>query len=482
MRVLFVFQDLGRVRYFESALEELAARGHTLQLVVERLREKIPGQRLFVDDLCARYPGVTLEAGPRDDPADEQRRVLAQRLRLALDHLHYLQPRFDDAPGFRARAERDAPQRLARLSRNPLLRPFVRAGVRSLERSLPAPRTLVHLLEDRRPDLVLVTPLIWFGSPQVEWIRAARELGIRAGGCLFSWDNLTSKGALREPPDFLTVWNEPQREEAAGLHGMPRDRIDVTGAQNWDHWFSWQPTRTREELCTELGLPVDRKLVLYVESSGFVGGERELAERWLASLREGGGPLSRNAGVIFRPHPQVVHERRVAEMKPGDGAAVWPAGGAVPLDEPSRRDYFDSLHHADAVVGVNTSSFIEASILRRPILSLTLPDRHAAHLDTVHFHHLLPESDGPLRTAASLGEHLAQLEQELADPAPAGERADAFVARFVRPFGRDAAAAPRFADAVEREASGPAVARSTPRRPLLSPLVLRLAATEEGAR
>ncbi len=50
---------------------------------------------------------------------------------------------------------------------------------------------------------------------------------------------------------------------------------------------------------------------------------------------------------------------------------VWPRGGAVPVDDERKRDYFDSLYHGDVVVGVNTSGFIEAGIVGRRTLAIT---------------------------------------------------------------------------------------------------------------
>jgi hypothetical protein len=51
------------------------------------------------------------------------------------------------------------------------------------------------------------------------------------------------------------VWNETQRREAVDVHKVPKDRVFVTGAQCFDHWFDRKPSRTQQELCVRLGLP-----------------------------------------------------------------------------------------------------------------------------------------------------------------------------------------------------------------------------------
>ena len=43
------------------------------------------------------------------------------------------------------------------------------------------------------------------------------------------------------------------------------------------------------------------------------------------------------------------------------------------MSDRSKADYFDSVAHADAVVGVNTSALIESAIVDRPALAFPAP-------------------------------------------------------------------------------------------------------------
>lgn len=449
--ILFVAPDPGRVRYFEPVLELLAARGHTIHVAIERYRARIAGQFDFLESFAERYPSVSF--GPvhkRDkDHWEDKRRAL----RSTLEWLHYERPIFDASPDFRARAESAAPERIVRA-----LKPFMRLAsvrevtdraVRRLERDLPHSAHAERFIAEHGPDLVMVTPLVWFGASQTDWIRAAQALGVRTIGCMFSWDNLTSKGRLLSEPDVVTVWNAAQRHEASVVHGLNPHRAEITGAQNWDHWFDWSPSRSREELCAEIGLRADRPYVLYLESSGYVGGEAAFVGEWVDALRASGNPLLADVPVLVRPHPQVVDDvwdrERVTERR---DTAVWPRAGEVPLDRRTRSNFFDSLYHSAAVVGVNTSAFIEAAIVGRPCLTLTLPRFRKGQTSTVHFHHLRRQNGGPLLEAADIETHLAQLAESLAQPLP-DRSAEPFIDAFVRPLGRDVAAAPRLVAAVE---------------------------------
>jgi hypothetical protein len=47
-------------------------------------------------------------------------------------------------------------------------------------------------------------------------------------------------------PDKVIVWNATQRDEAERFHGIPAERVVVTGAQCFDQWCD----RTRHAIAT----------------------------------------------------------------------------------------------------------------------------------------------------------------------------------------------------------------------------------------
>jgi hypothetical protein len=158
---------------------------------------------------------------------------------------------------------------------------------------------------------------------------------------------------------------------------------------------------------------------------------------------------------------------------------VFPRAGHAPTDEESKADYFDSIHHSRAVVGLNTSAMIEAAIVGRPVLTVLDPEYERVQQGTLHFRYLLEVGGGLLTVARTLDEHAAQLERAIVDGDDGRSRR--FVAEFVRPHGLDVVATPLFVDEVERFAAGSAPApQRTPAplralRPLLAPLATRAA-------
>jgi hypothetical protein len=129
----------------------------------------------------------------------------------------------------------------------------------------------------------------------------------------------------------------------------------------------------------------------------------------------------------------------------------WPKKHAYATTEQAIADFYDSIAHSAAVVGINTTAMIEAAIVGKPVLTVLEPK--FAQEGTLHFHHLLEENGGFLHTASSLEEHLGQLARVLDEGERGAERRRRFVEAFVRPRGLDRPATPIFADEVEHLAS-----------------------------
>jgi hypothetical protein len=456
MRILFIARHYSYLRLFESAVDALAARGHEVVLAADR--EETLGGRQMVERIADRYPNVRLADVPgRHAGAWTE---LARRLRLGLDYLRFLDGRYVNAPHLARRSRDRAPRLIVRLVESApgvprVSRRIVARLLRWLERGLPIASESEAFLREQSPDVVLITPLVDIGSPQLDHLAAAKALGLRTVLPVGSWDHLSSKALLRSFPDRLTVWNEPQRREAVDLHGVPADRVVVTGAQCYDQWFDRQPSTSYEAFCAKVGLRADRPFILYVVSSLFRGtaDEPAFAEQWIRSVRSSADPRLRDIGILVRPHPARLDEWKSTDLSVYRNVAFW---GAHPVSREAKDDYFDSMYYSSAVVGVNTSAFIEAAVVGKPVFTVLLPEISEANQEgTLHFHYLLQVGGGLLRTARSFDEHVAQLADGLAGPGGGDPKAARFVDGFVRPFGRDQAATPRFVDAIEQAGTLP---------------------------
>jgi hypothetical protein len=451
------------LRLFESAIAELAERGHRLHLSADR-EEELGGAGL-VERLAAKYPNVTVgwtPGRPSGAWAD-----IGRKLRLGIDYLRFLDPQYDNAPKLRSRSAERTPRVVRTLASLPFFKGA--SGRRALsgllqvfEQAIPRSRDLDDFYRAQAPDLVLITPLVDLGSPQIDHYMSARALGLRTVLCVGSWDHLSSKSLLRAAPELVTVWNDIQRQEAITMHRVPPDRIVVTGAQCYDQWFGRRPSRSREEFCEHAGLDPSRPFILYVCSSLFKNTAHEamFVERWLQHVRGSADPLLQEAGILIRPHPRRLDEWSQVDLTEFKNVTLF---GSHPVDPASKNDYFDSLYYAAAVVGLNTSAFLEAAVAGKPVLSVLLPEISRENQEgTIHFHYLLEAGGGLLIAARSLDEHVSQLAAALTDPRPGAERARRFTEAFIRPRGLDQPSTPRFATAIEEAGMRPAPAKVGP--------------------
>ena len=135
-----------------------------------------------------------------------------------------------------------------------------------------------EFIAERTADVLLITPLIELGSPQLDYMRAARAHGIRSALCVWSWDHLSSKALIRVVPDTVIVWNEMQRDEAERFHGIPRRPRASSPARSASTNGSIGRRRaTVTTFCRRVGSAARRPFVLYVCSALFKGSPSEAA-------------------------------------------------------------------------------------------------------------------------------------------------------------------------------------------------------------
>jgi hypothetical protein len=348
----------------------------------------------------------------------------------------------------------------------------------AVERAIPTCGRIDAYLRERRPDAVLVTPLIEFASSQVEYVKSARRAGIPSGGAVASWDNLTGKGLIRVLPDRVFVWNDIQVAEAEEMHGVPRGAAIATGAAKFDEWFERRPRWTRETLAARAGLDPARPYVLYVCSSAFIApDEVAFVREWVGGLRADERPALRELGVLVRPHPQNAGQWAEADLSGVANVAVWPRAGAQPDAGEARAEFFDSLAHSAAVVGINTSALLEAAILGRSVLVPLVPQFAGTQRGTLHFRYLLHENGGFLHVASTLDKHADQLAGALERGGDHAEQTRRFVESFLRPHGLAKPAAPILAGEIEQLA----LVQPEPPRRTAGSLVLRAGLTPFAA-
>lgn len=457
-RILVCIFSWYYLRHIRPALEVLADRGHRLHIV--SLIDDGPDFRCSLEELADHHASITYQIGPeRNDEWAERALVLRQ----TQCWLQSQEPRFDQACGYgdTRRLQGRQPVLLEKpfFSRS-LGRELAWRVLHRLDRALPRVAAVDAVFTEFKPDVMVITPLIDRIGAMWDYMYSAHAHGIRTVFPVHSWDNLSSKARLNTIPDRVLVWNEIQREEAREFHRVPSRRIVITGAQGFDEFFAMKPTMTREVFRAQLGLRPDRPILLYVcsailkrhmarEIATTIRPELAYFSHWIKELRSASDPRIREANVVIRPHPKREdHWDEVDLSQWGANVVVHPQRGHLPNNQSSKEIFFDSLYHADVVMGLNTSAMIEAGIVGRPVMTVLDDDYRGGQEDMQHFQYLLKVGGGLLVRTRSWSEHIDQLRDLLDRPEEAERQARQFAENFVRPLGLDRSAAPIVADQV----------------------------------
>ena len=369
--------------------------------------------------------------------------------RAMRDALRFERPPLRDFEAIRDRALRHLADLLPGTSLEEIESAFAQhprewdATLARLDGLVPPSPHVSTFIREQELDVALTISRLSFASSDSGVVRAAQALGVPTGYVVWSWDNLSSKGLLHEPPDRLFVWNELQAREAAELHGIDPETVAITGAPCFDDFFELRSSSPRDELLRSAGLDPKQRTVLYLGSSAFIAPEEPVfVDRWLAALRNHPDPMLREANVLLRPHPRTGADPPWDRWEPPDRRVARVESGR------DLQPLYDQLAAADAVVALNTSAELEAAIVDRPVLTVDAGGVAPGQSGTLHFAYLLNGAGGYVDHGSTLEEHLGQLHRAVAEDPHADVRR-AFVGSFLRPHGVDRPASAVLADAIE---------------------------------
>jgi hypothetical protein len=462
MKVMIAFRHAGFARHFIQLIEKMAKEGDEVHLAVFNSSMGPKGEGYMYDSILRNF-------------ANEYTNIhylhLTKRhvqcfwtpvsfmLRGFIDYYRYLDKHYDDYQGKHLQARSEKYIRGFTLILTKYLLPwrFLRLFGRNffrwmynllsfLDSRLPVSSKLKLAMLDRDLDLVLVSPMVNYGCPTNEVIKAANMLGINNGLLVASWDNLTNKGLIKCQPQKVYLWNKYQKEEAVTLHLVNPESVEVMGAPTFDDWFSKKPLNTKVEFQQSVGLNEENPYILYLCSSKSIAPkERLFFEEWIANLRKLDDKFFQEVGVLVRPHPKNEEQWQDFDESQYENVVIYPRNREINIGLAKTKDvFYESMLYSDIVVGINTTAMIEAGILEKPVFTIVPQnDRFGIHegtYGTLHFNYLRNAGDGGLiQYSETYDDHLNQLEEffRLNDKQRAGqiEKIKNYIKEFVRPNG-----------------------------------------------
>jgi hypothetical protein len=117
-----------------------------------------------------------------------------------------------------------------------------------------------HILERENVDLVFNAHQRDVKSLPI--VRAARNLGLKTGNFVYSWDNLP-KGRMTVYADAYLVWSPYMKAEMALYYpDISPDRVMITGTPQFEFYHTLQAT-SRIEFAKKHGLNPNKRWILY---------------------------------------------------------------------------------------------------------------------------------------------------------------------------------------------------------------------------
>lgn len=446
MKVVFVIDNPAVARSFETTFRALCKRGHRLTVLYGNY------DKPHTVDRALKACQAELSNFTAEPMRGRSQWLRLSNVREIIDYANYLRPQHP-TPWESRRWRRQIifkpiskMLKYSKLANRLLANRYIFQWFKWVEGRIPPDPAILSWLEAQRPDVVVASPYIVPRTGEIEYVQAAQAYDIPTVVIVLSWDNLTTKGTFHNIPDAILVWNDVLVKEATAFHDVPRDKLLITGAPVFDFWFDMQPTMDYASFCNEVGFSADQAFVLYLCSSKYISGdETSFVKEFAKGLRSDGN--THNIKVLVRPHPL---NSEIWEDVEDESIAVWPRS-AFWVDTPqAKQDYYHSIYHSRAVIGVNTSAIIEAAILDKPCVTIVDEAYQFKQNGQGHFGHLIKADF--MEITHSFTESAAVIAAILTGEDSKQKQRRRFVSDFIRPRGLNQPASEIMAGAIESAA------------------------------
>lgn len=253
----------------------------------------------------------------------------------------------------------------------------------NLEAKLFPGKEFDDLLDREKPDLV-VTGTPGFNLNDVHLLRACQRKSIPTATAMLSWDNLTSKGFMNGVPDHLLVWSDLMADEAVEYHDYPREKIQWTGAAQFDIYHEYRQAKKTGEFDKaqwkiDNRVPENHRLMVYgTINPAICPHEIDILNSIIRVMDS--GQLPEKVFLWIRLHPQVVQGPFKESLQPfldleseNVHVEVPPVReGALNWDLPKSDSHHlaSLLSAADMLATTSSTLSIDAACVDTPVINI----------------------------------------------------------------------------------------------------------------
>ena len=262
---------------------------------------------------------------------------------------------------------------------------FFRACIRGAYTLLPS-RTFAEHIKRYQPDLVFCPSMLYTDA---RLLKEAKKQNIPTLGMVATWDNLYSKTLFRSHPDWLIAHTEHTRDQAVRYGDYPYDRIFISGVPQYDQYFRQEGIIERDVFIKHLGGDPAKKLIVYA-GSGKVGHDIDFGIIEMVRDAAVNGEIIQPIEILMRPHPRYDYsQEKIERIRATYGCLLTPimshVGGGKDsweFDAQSMSLLINTLAHADVVIALYTTFFIEAALFNKPIIAVAFDRKPVSYWDS----------------------------------------------------------------------------------------------------
>jgi len=225
---------------------------------------------------------------------------------------------------------------------------------------------LQEYLNKYSPLLIFSTDI--FSEHDSFILREAKAKEIPVIGMVRSWDNTTTKGALRVFPNFVIV-NSPQtKKELHEFHSYPLEKIFVVGLPQFDNWLNGS-TLSKQEFFKKIGADINKKLILFSPAGNALSNtDWQICQILKDGVKD--GFLPSDIQFLIRNHP--AHPADFSNFEP-DGHFIiespgtkFKEGKETEIGPDDQSHLLNSVYYSDVVIYIATSLGLDATIFDKP--------------------------------------------------------------------------------------------------------------------
>lgn len=269
-----------------------------------------------------------------------------------------------------------------------------------------------NLLKEIEPDIVFNTSHI-HNLFSLNLMYAVKKLQIKSATFLFSWDNLTSQGRIIPAYDTYFTWNEKIKQDLVSYYPKIHSTdVFVTGTPQFDFHFDEKFISSKEELYEELGIPLQKKIILYSTGMAYYTPKEYVHVRELEKILKKVDPNLQLVVRIYAKDDNIEYYklRKTTDIIVPDH--YWELNHLTPTIKDIK--LFNSLLNYCSI-GINVASTVslELAMLNKPVINIAFnpidEDIYPNDYEKIYdFDHYKPIVDSG---AVSLAKTPSELEQ-----------------------------------------------------------------------